>query len=81
VNESSDVHSKVENGLLDDFIARLPEIESKVGKPRYGLAYFRVGKSLKAEEIRQFLANVDNQVDRPKEKLWKAKLASKAHIL
>jgi hypothetical protein len=25
--------SKVENGLLDDFIARLPEIESKVGKP------------------------------------------------
>jgi S-formylglutathione hydrolase FrmB len=28
-------NSKVENGLLDDFIARLPEIESKVGKPRH----------------------------------------------
>jgi pimeloyl-ACP methyl ester carboxylesterase len=26
-------NSQVENGLLDDFIARLPEIESKVGKP------------------------------------------------
>jgi pimeloyl-ACP methyl ester carboxylesterase len=25
--------SQVENGLLDDFIARLPEIESKVGRP------------------------------------------------
>ena len=28
-------NSKVENGLLDDFVARLPEIESKVGKPRH----------------------------------------------
>jgi len=28
-------NSRVENGLLDDFIARLPEIESKVGKPRH----------------------------------------------
>jgi hypothetical protein len=27
--------SKVESGLLDDFVARLPEIESKVGKPRH----------------------------------------------
>ena len=27
-------NSQVENGLLDDFIARLPEIESKVGKPK-----------------------------------------------
>ncbi|NJM63707.1 MAG: esterase family protein [Oscillatoriales cyanobacterium RU_3_3] len=26
-------NSRVENGLLDDFIARLPQIESKVGKP------------------------------------------------
>lgn len=26
-------NSQVESGLLDDFIARLPEIESKVGKP------------------------------------------------
>jgi enterochelin esterase-like enzyme len=26
-------NSQVENGLMDDFIARLPEIESKVGKP------------------------------------------------
>jgi pimeloyl-ACP methyl ester carboxylesterase len=29
-------NSQVENGLLDDFIARLPEIESKVGKPEPG---------------------------------------------
>jgi pimeloyl-ACP methyl ester carboxylesterase len=28
-------NSQVENGLLDDFIAHLPEIESKVGKPRH----------------------------------------------
>jgi S-formylglutathione hydrolase FrmB len=28
-------NSKVENGLLDDFTARLPEIESKVGKVRH----------------------------------------------
>jgi pimeloyl-ACP methyl ester carboxylesterase len=28
-------NSQVESGLLDDFIARLPEIESKVGKPRH----------------------------------------------
>lgn len=27
-------NSQVESGLLDDFIARLPEIESKVGNPR-----------------------------------------------
>jgi Putative esterase len=27
-------NSKVESGLMDDFIARLPEIESKIGKPR-----------------------------------------------
>src|SRR3712207_6389742 len=27
-------NSKVENGLLDDFVARLPEIESKVGNVR-----------------------------------------------
>lgn len=27
--------SVVENGLLDDFIARLPEIESKIGKPKH----------------------------------------------
>jgi pimeloyl-ACP methyl ester carboxylesterase len=27
-------NSQAESGLLDDFIARLPEIESKVGKPR-----------------------------------------------
>jgi pimeloyl-ACP methyl ester carboxylesterase len=28
-------NSKEESGLLDDFIARLPEIESKAGKPRH----------------------------------------------
>jgi pimeloyl-ACP methyl ester carboxylesterase len=28
-------NSRVENGLLDDFIGRLPEIESRVGKPRH----------------------------------------------
>lgn len=28
-------NSQVENGLLDDFIGRLPEIESKVGNPRH----------------------------------------------
>src|SRR5215213_11945301 len=28
-------NSKAESGLLDDFIARLPEIESKAGKPRH----------------------------------------------
>jgi Putative esterase len=27
-------NSKTESGLMDDFIARLPEIESKIGKPR-----------------------------------------------
>jgi enterochelin esterase-like enzyme len=27
--------SQVENGLLDDFIGRLPEIESKVGNPKH----------------------------------------------
>lgn len=28
-------NSKAETGLLDDFIARLPEIESKIGEPRH----------------------------------------------
>jgi len=28
-------NSKEESGLMDDFIARLPEIESKVGEPRH----------------------------------------------
>lgn len=28
-------NSQVESGLLDDFIAQLPEIESKVGKPKH----------------------------------------------
>ena len=28
-------NSKAESGLLDDFITRLPEIESKIGKPRH----------------------------------------------
>lgn len=27
-------NSKAESGLMDDFVARLPEIESKIGKPR-----------------------------------------------